>query len=580
MAGNTEPAEPMQLERFLPLLKSTRGYNRETLVADLLAAAIVTIMLIPQSLAYSLLAGLPAEIGLYASILPLIVYACFGTSRTLAVGPVAVASLMTASALSGFAEQGTAAYLAGAVTLALLSGLFLLLLGLLRLGFLAYLLSHPVVSGFITASGILIAFSQLKHALGIDVQGQTVIEMGQTLVNSWAGINLYTVTIAALVIGFLVWSRTGATSALQRLGIPLAKAKLLAKASPIVGVIITILITVGLNLDAKGVAVVGSVAGGLPQLAFPALSFAMIDQLYLHAIMISIIGYVESVSVGKTLAAKRRQRIDVNQELIGLGAANVASAVSGAFPVTGGFSRSVVNFDAGAVTQMASIFCALGIAFVSMLFTPALHYLPKATLAATIIVAVLSLIDLETLTKTWRFSKSDFAGVFMTIAVTLLFGVETGVACGVLTSIALHLLRTSMPHIAEVGLIEGTEYFRDIRRYLVTTVPEILSLRMDESLFFANVHHLESRIYDAVFQKDKIAHVILQCSALSEIDASALEVLEAINVQLAEQGVQLHLSEVKGPVMDTLERAGFFPHLSGRVFLTQFEAFNDVRALF
>jgi SulP family sulfate permease len=306
----------------------------------------------------------------------------------------------------------------------------------------------------------------------------------------------------------------------------------------------------------------------------------MIDQLYLHAIMISIIGYVESVSVGKTLAAKRRQRIDVNQELIGLGAANVASAVSGAFPVTGGFSRSVVNFDAGAVTQMASIFCALGIAFVSMLFTPALHYLPKATLAATIIVAVLSLIDLETLTKTWRFSKSDFAGVFMTIAVTLLFGVETGVACGVLTSIALHLLRTSMPHIAEVGLIEGTEYFRDIRRYLVTTVPEILSLRMDESLFFANVHHLESRIYDAVFQKDKIAHVILQCSALSEIDASALEVLEAINVQLAEQGVQLHLSEVKGPVMDTLERAGFFPHLSGRVFLTQFEAFNDVRALF
>jgi SulP family sulfate permease len=580
VAGNTEPAEPMQLERFLPLLKSTRGYNRETLVADLLAAAIVTIMLIPQSLAYSLLAGLPAEIGLYASILPLIVYACFGTSRTLAVGPVAVASLMTASALSGFAEQGTAAYLAGAVTLALLSGLFLLLLGLLRLGFLAYLLSHPVVSGFITASGILIAFSQLKHALGIDVQGQTVIEMGQTLVNSWAGINLYTVTIAALVIGFLVWSRTGAASALQRLGIPLAKAKLLAKASPIVGVIITILITVGLNLDAKGVAVVGSVAGGLPQLAFPALSFAMIDQLYLHAIMISIIGYVESVSVGKTLAAKRRQRIDVNQELIGLGAANVASAVSGAFPVTGGFSRSVVNFDAGAVTQMASIFCALGIAFVSMLFTPALHYLPKATLAATIIVAVLSLIDLETLTKTWRFSKSDFAGVFMTIAVTLLFGVETGVACGVLTSIALHLLRTSMPHIAEVGLIEGTEYFRDIRRYLVTTVPEILSLRMDESLFFANVHHLESRIYDAVFQKDKIAHVILQCSALSEIDASALEVLEAINVQLAEQGVQLHLSEVKGPVMDTLERAGFFPHLSGRVFLTQFEAFNDVRALF
>ena len=569
----------MQLQNMLPLLKSTRGYNRETLIADLLAAVIVTIMLIPQSLAYSLLAGLPAEIGLYASILPLIVYACFGSSRALAVGPVAVASLMTASALAGFAEQGTAAYLAGAITLALLSGLFLLLLGLLRMGFLAYLLSHPVVSGFITASGILIAFSQLKHALGIDIHGQTVVEMGQTLFLNWGDINLYTVVIGALVILFLVWSRSGAMSLLVRLNVPQHRASLLAKASPIVGVIVTIIITMGLDLDSKGVAVVGSVPGGLPQLAFPSMSFAMVEQLYLHAIMISIIGYVESVSVGKTLAAKRRQRIDVNQELIGLGAANVASAVSGAFPVTGGFSRSVVNFDAGAVTQMASIFCALGIALVSMFLTPALHYLPKATLAATIIVAVLSLIDLKILRKTWRFSKSDFAGVSMTIVVTLLLGVETGVACGVITSIALHLLRTSMPHIAEVGLIEGTEYFRDVRRYLVTTVPEILSLRMDESLFFANVHHLEGRIYDSVFQKDKIAHVILQCSALSEIDASALEVLEAINAQLAEQGVQLHFSEVKGPVMDTLERAGFLPHVSGRVFLTQFEAFREVRAL-
>ncbi|MCX2975522.1 sulfate permease [Halieaceae bacterium IMCC8485] len=569
----------MQLEKVFPILRTTRGYNRETLSADLLAALIVTIMLIPQSLAYSLLAGLPAEVGLYASILPLIVYALFGTSRTLAVGPVAVASLMTASALANFAQQGTAEYLAGAIILALLSGLFLLLLGLLRLGVLANLLSHPVVSGFITASGMLIAFSQLKHALGVDVHGQTLFEMGQTLVAGWEHSNGYTIVISVFVLAFLIWSRTSAAAFLARFHISHHRAQLIAKASPIVGVLITIAITVLLDLDTKGVAVVGSVPSGLPTFQFPTLTFDLVEQLYLPAIMISIIGYIESVSVGKTLAAKRRQRIDVNQELVGLGAANVASAISGAFPVTGGFSRSVVNFDAGASTQLASVFCATGIALVSIFLTPSLHYLPKATLAATIIVAVLSLVDFSILKRTWQFSKSDFAAVLITIVVTLLFGVETGVACGVLVSVALHLARTSMPHIAEVGLIEGTEHFRNIRRHLTLTTPEILSLRMDESLFFANAHHLESRIYDAVFQKDRIAHVILLCSALNEIDASALEVLEGINAQLAEQGVQLHFSEIKGPVMDTLKRAGFLSQISGNVFLTHYEAYKEVRKL-
>ena len=569
----------MQLENVFPILKTTHGYSRETLSADLLAAVIVTIMLIPQSLAYSLLAGLPAEVGLYASILPLIVYALFGTSRTLAVGPVAVASLMTASALANFASQGTAEYLAGAIMLALLSGLFLLLMGFLRLGVLANLLSHPVVSGFITASGILIAFSQLKHVLGVNVQGQTLIEMGQTLAGGLNQANTYTIAISISVLTFLIWSRSRAAEFLTRFHIPRQRAQVIAKASPIVGVLATIAITLLLDLDTKGVAIVGSVPSGLPSFRFPSFTFDLIEQLYLPAIMISIIGYVESVSVGKTLAAKRRQHIDVNQELVGLGAANVASAVSGAFPVTGGFSRSVVNFDAGASTQLASVFCAAGIALVSIFLTPSLHYLPKATLAATIIVAVLSLIDISILKRTWRFSKSDFAAVLITIIVTLLFGVETGVACGVLASIALHLARTSMPHIAEVGLIEGTEHFRNVKRHLTQTTAEILSLRMDESLFFANAHHLESRIYDTVFQKDKIAHVILLCSALNEIDSSALEVLEGINAQLAEQGVQLHFSEIKGPVQDALERSGFLSKISGSLFLTHYEAYQKVKSL-
>ncbi len=569
----------MKIERVIPLLQTLRGYNKAVFTADMLAAVIVTVMLIPQSLAYALLAGVPAQVGLYASILPLIVYALFGTSRTLSVGPVAVASLMSAAALAEFAQQGTGDYLAGAITLALLSGLFLLLLGLLKLGALANLLSHPVVSGFITASAILIACSQLEHVLGIDVQGQTLISMGQSLATQALSLNVYSMLVGGLVIAFLVWSRQGAANLLMRFGVPAAGANLAAKAAPAVGVVVTICVAWQFDLERQGLALVGVVPPGLPQLIVPELSFSMLEKLTIPALMISIIGYVESVSVGKTLAARRRQKIDVNQELIGLGAANVASAVSGAFPVTGGFSRSVVNFDAGAATQAASIYTAVGIALVSIALTPALYYLPKATLAATIIVAVLSLIDVSILKKTWRFARSDFAAVSTTIVVTLLLGVETGVACGVITSIALHLYRTSTPHIAEIGLIAGTEHFRNVKRHAVITVAEILMLRVDESLFFANIHHLETRIYDSVFQRDRIAHVILLCSAVNEIDISALEILEEINTQLAEQGVQLHFAEIKGPVMDALEQSGFLAHISGKVFLTQFEAFSTVKKL-
>lgn len=567
----------MKIERMIPLLQDLRGYNKTVFTADMLAAGIVTVMLIPQSLAYALLAGVPAEVGLYASILPLIVYALFGSSRTLSVGPVAVASLMSAAALAEFAQQGTADYLAGAIMLALLSGLFLLLLGLLKLGALANLLSHPVVSGFITASAVLIAFSQLKHVLGIDINGQTLLAMGQSLAVEPPSVNIYSVSVGGLVIAFLVWSRRGAATLLMRYSVPASGANLAAKAAPAVGVVVTILLAWLFDLDQRGLAVVGTVPSGLPQLVFPELSLSMLEKLTVPATMISIIGYVESVSVGKTLAARRRQKIDVNQELIGLGAANVASAVSGAFPVTGGFSRSVVNFDAGAATQAASIYTAVGIALVSVALTPALFYLPKATLAATIIVAVLSLIDIAILKKTWRFAKSDFAAVATTICITLLFGVETGVACGVATSIALLLYRTSTPHIAEIGLVAGTEHFRNVKRHAVTTVPEILMLRVDESLFFANIHQLEARIYASVFQRDRIAHVILLCSAVNEIDISALEILEEINTQLIEQGVHLHFAEIKGPVMDALNRTGFLNHISGQVFLTQFEAFNTIK---
>ncbi|MEP1595027.1 MAG: SulP family inorganic anion transporter, partial [Halieaceae bacterium] len=417
--------------RLLPAIQWARGYNRPTLISDLLAAVIVTIMLIPQSLAYALLAGLPAEMGLYASILPLIAYALFGTSRTLSVGPVAVASLMTATAVGKVAASGTADYATAAVALAMLSGLMLLLLGFLRFGFMANFLSHPVVSGFITASGIIIALSQLRHILGIDAHGDTLPALISSLFDDLSSFNTITMITGVAATAFLFWARRYLSAFMQFLGFTPSTASILAKAGPVFIIVVTIVASYGLGFEERGVALVGNVPQGLPAFSVPAFGFELWSELAVSALLISLIGFVESVSVGKTLAAKRRQRIEPNQELIGLGAANVASAVSGGFPVTGGFSRSIVNFDAGASTQAASIFAAIGIALAALLLTPVLFFLPKATLAATIIVAVTSLLDFKILASAWRYSRTDFAAVAVTIVMTLLFGVELGVLAGI-----------------------------------------------------------------------------------------------------------------------------------------------------
>lgn len=381
-----------------------------------------------------------------------------------------------------------------------------------------------------------------------------------------------------LVFLFLWLAKKQATRGLQALGVKAAYAALLAKTAPIFGVLISIVAAFILGLEQKGVAVTGVIPAGLPSIRLTIPSLNLLKALALPAFLISLIGYVESISVGKTLASKRRQEVDPNQELLGLGAANLASSISGGIPVTGGFSRSVVNFDAGAVTQMAGIFTAIGIALAAVFLAPVLYYLPKATLAATIIIAVISLIDISILKKTWRFARSDFWAIAATIVLTLLAGVEVGLACGVVLSIALHLYRTSTPHIAEVGLVEGTEHFRNVKRFHVLTNPKILALRPDQSLFFANAAFLEERIQQAVYQRDTIAHVVLLCSAVNEIDFSAVAMLEDLNHQLSEQGICLHLSEVKGPVMDGLRATGFLEQLSGKVYASQFEAFSQLQS--
>ncbi|CUH63270.1 putative sulfate transporterc/MT1781 [Thalassovita gelatinovora] len=560
------------LERHLPILQWSKTYDKDTLTSDLVAAVIVTIMLIPQSLAYALLAGLPAEMGLYASILPLVAYAIFGTSRALAVGPVAVVSLMTAAAVGNMALQGTAEYAAAAVTLAFISGVILLVLGIFRLGFLANFLSHPVIAGFITASGVLIATSQLKHIFGIDASGHNLVELVKSLFENQHLTNPITLFIGLTTTGFLFWVRKGLKPLLLGFGLKPRLADILAKAGPVGAVVLTTLATWIFGLADKGVKIVGDVPMGLPPLTMPSFDGEIWSSLFVSALLISIIGFVESVSVAQTLAAKKRQRITPDQELVGLGASNIAAAISGGYPVTGGFARSVVNFDAGAETPAAGAFTAVGILFAALLLTPLLFFLPKATLAATIIVAVLSLVDFSILSRTWKYSKVDFAAVAATIFLTLGFGVEIGVSTGVGLSVLLFLYKTSRPHVAEVGLVPGTQHFRNILRHDVQTNPNVLTLRVDESLYFANARFLEDYVYDRIACDEPIKHVVLQCSAVNEIDMSALESLEAINHRLTDVGIKLHLSEVKGPVMDRLKRSHFLEEMSGEVYLSQYDA--------
>ena len=561
-----------RLASYLPILGWLRTYDLTMLTDDALAAIIVTIMLVPQSLAYAMLAGLPPQVGLYASVLPLVAYAVFGTSHTLAVGPVAVISLMTAAAVGQLALPGAAEYIAATLVLTMLSGLLLVLMGAFRLGFLANFLSHPVISGFITASGILIAASQVRHILGIDASGETLYEMLFSLSTGLQRTNPATLMVGGMTLIFLLGVRKWLKRLLTGLGVKARAADIAAKLSPIIAVVATTLAAGFLNLPELGVRIVGTIPQGLPPLTIPSFNLDLWFKLAGPAALISIIGFVESVSVAQTLAAKRRERIDPDQELVGLGASNIAAAFSGGYPVTGGFARSVVNFDAGARTPAAGIFTAAGIGLTTLLFTPYLFFLPQATLSATIIVAVLSLVDLKVLRWTWIYSKKGFAAVAATIFVTLGVGIETGVLAGVILSIALFLYRTSRPHMAVVGLVPESQHFRNVLRLNVKTSPHILSLRVDESLYFANARYLEDKIYDMAAQRPELRHVVLMCSAVNEIDASALESLKAINERLKELGILFHLSEVKGPVMDQLKRTDFLNLLTGQVFLSQYIA--------
>ncbi|RCK52420.1 sulfate:proton symporter [Thalassospira profundimaris] len=560
------------LSRFFPILDWGRRYNRQLAANDFVAAVIVSIMLVPQSLAYAMLAGLPPEVGLYASILPLVAYAVFGTSATLAVGPVALISLMTASIIGAAHLPSGISPVLAAMTLAVISGIILLAMGLFRLGFIANFLSHPVISGFVSASGVLIAVGQVRHLLGVPKTEGNLAEILAALLSHLPDINIPTVILGFGCLGFLFWVRRGLPAILHRVGLVGMWATFIVRAGPVLAVIITTLASWYFDLASHGVKIVGTIPQGFPAFAMPSFNLQLWHQLALPALLISVIGFVETVSVAQTLAAKRRQRIRPDQELIALGMANLGAGFAGGLPVTGGFARSMVNFDAGAQTPAAGLMTAIGIAAATLFLTPVLYYLPQATLAATIIVAVLTLVDVTAIIHIFRYSRADFAAMMVTIALTLFWGIEPGIVSGVVVSLMLYLHRTSRPHIAVVGQVPGTEHFRNVLRHDVATGTSVLTVRPDESLYFANCRYLEDRIYALIAENPALQHVVLMCSAINEIDSSGLESLHEINARLRDSGVSFNLSEVKGPVMDRLDPSGFVTELTGRVFLSQYDA--------
>lgn len=562
------------LARLLPGAGWLHGYGRHDFNADLVAGLVTAVLLIPQAMALGMLAGLPPQVGLYASIAAPIAYALFGSSRTLAVGPVAVAAIMVAEALAAPEVRAHGTPLGNALLLAFECGLILLAMAALRMGMIINFLSHPVLAGFTTGAAVLILLTQLPLLLGIDsAPVLTVHEIAGSIVRQ-----LDAVEPATLILGVASVVLLGLFGGPLRRRLRRLSGKewtlVLARGGPLAVVGLAMLAVVLLDLDrTRGVATVGAIPAGLPA---PDLGFLRLGSwvaLFPSALLIALISYVESVSIAKILANRERRRIDPNRELTGLGAANLAAAFTSGMPVAGSFSRTMVNFSAGARSQAAAVVAALAIGVTLLFLAPWFERLPNASLAAIIVVAVAPLIDLKAVRSLWRYQRSEAAVLLVTLASVLLLGIETGLVTGLLISLVAYIWRTSRPHVAVVGRIPGTEHFRNVLRHDVETWPGLALIRVDESLTFANIGVVEDFIMTHLSRNRDVKHLVLVCTGINHIDSSALESLERLIAGLQEAAVTVHLAEVKGPVLDALDRAGLPARMApGRVFFRTAEA--------
>jgi SulP family sulfate permease len=538
-----------------------RNYRPQLLAGDLSAGFIVALMMVPQGMAYAVVAGLPPVIGLYASILPALAYALLGSSMVQSVGPMAITSLMTATSLAALAPSGSDLYVAMAAQMSLIAGVVLLLCGLLRLGFLAHFLSRPVLSGFTTGAALVIGASQLKALLG----------------GSFSHFNLPGASIGLLALLALWLGKEQLSPFLGKLGLSARRASILSKLVPVVVLAVATLTVWQFELADAGVVVLGPIAQGLPSFGLQLLGFEQLRSLLAPSLLIGFIIFLSSQSASVTLAQKRGERINSNKELLGLGAANLASAFSGSFPVTGSISRSAVNYAAGANTPLASVISALLIAALLCIPTGWLAPLPLPALAASIIIAVLGMLDFDTPLQAWRFDRSDAVAWLATLIGVLVVGVESGVMLGVAISLGSLIWRASRPHIAVLGRIAGSEHFRNIQRHSAQTHQQIVMLRIDSGMFFGNAELINDRVLEALQAETR--HVVLVLSAVNSIDTSALYSLAELNRNLLSRSIKLHLAEVKGPLMDRLQQSDLLlKPLSGQVFLSAALALDSLSA--
>ena len=565
-----------RLTAFLPIVSWLKTYTRQDFNSDLFAGIITAILLVPQGIAYAILAGLPPQLGLYASILPPILYALFGTSRTLSVGPVSIAAIMIASVLNAPEINALGNPVQSALILSAESGLIMLLMAVLRMGGLVNFISHPVLTGFTSGASILIIASQLPQLLGLKIPFCGFD--GSCYREYFLGYNSATLSLGMAAITILIAFGKPLTILLKKAGFRASLVTAFSKCGPLLTVLLATVVVsyFGLTIQNK-VAVVGIVPAGFPVLSLDFMNIEKWRLLLPGAAFIALIAYVESVAIAKVTANLRGEKIVPNQELIALGVANLATAISGGMPVAGGFSRTMVNFSAGARTQMAMLIAAGILALAVIFFSPWFENIPKAALAAIILVAIIPLVRLGSIVHTWRYDRGDGLAEIVTLLGVLVLGIEEGISLGIILTVVSYLRKTSQPHIAVVGRIPETEHYRNIKRHNVETWQHLLLLRIDESITFANVNFIEDFITAELRHQGNVKHIILIFTSVSDIDTTALEALENLNHALQASGMTLHLSEAKGPVLDKLKKTDFLSQLKpGKVFFHTEDAVKEL----
>lgn len=535
------------LERWIPAVGWMPRYTLENFSGDLVAGIVVSVLLVPQAMAYATLAGLPPQVGLYASVLPLIVYGLMGTSTSLAVGPTAIASVMTASAIGALATEGSDRYVEMAILLTFLVGVIRLVLGLVRAGFLVNFMSRPVLSGFVNAAALMIAGSQAGHLIGLQTErADTVAGQFSEIATNLGSFNIWTAVIGIGGLLLLLYFQKFLPQHLTKTGLTEDRADLLARTGPLlIAGIATLTVWIFSLNQSQGVSIVGEVSRGLPPVTVPVFDWDLIRALLPAALVISLVGFMESISIAKSLASRERQQVDANQELVAVGAANLGAAFTGGFTVTGSFSRSVLNYRSGAKSGVASIITGLIVLLTVFLLTPLFSYLPRAILAAIVVMAIIGLLDVWTFRRIWAYRRSDALSLVVTFVAVVLLGIELGIIIGVLTSVGMYLWRTSHPAITELGVLPGTGVYRGTRRHSVVVDRRVLLLRVDESLFFANTQRLQDVVTSRLHSQPEMDYLVLVGTAINDVDASALETLEELHLQLSSAGVTLHLAGFK-----------------------------------